>query len=178
MYRSRYFARLIRVAARWQAIHHESKPTDILPRVHRILVGYDGSEGGRRALTRAIADAQESRAHLTVLSVFDVPLEPEAPRNFGTLDDISDREGTALSAPQDVVAQLTDARDQLSRAGLRGDLMWAAGPPADVIVETAREVHADVIVVGDHHHGFLARAFGADVGAAVQREANCQVVLA
>jgi nucleotide-binding universal stress UspA family protein len=146
--------------------------------VRRILVGYDGSAGGRRALTRAIADAQESHAHITVLSVFNVPLEPDAPRNFGTLDDISDNEGARLSAPQDVVAQLTDARDQLAKAGLRGDLMWAAGPPADVIVETARGAHADVIVVGEHHHGFLARAFGADVGAAVQREASCEVVLA
>jgi len=125
-----------------------------------------------------MADAQELHAHITVLSVFNVPLEPDTPRNFGTLDDISDRESAPLSAPPDVLAHLTDARGQLSQAGLEADLIWAAGPPADVIVQAARQVRADVIVVGEHHHGFFARAFGADVGAAVEREAGCKVVLA
>lgn len=146
--------------------------------MRRILVGYDGSAGGRRALTRAIAEARESHGRLTVVSIFDVPLEPDGPRNFGTLDDISDREQAPLSAPPEVVAQLTDARDQLSAAGLKPQLLWAAGPPGHVIVEIARQVHADVIVVGEHHHGFLARALGADVDAEVQREAGCEVILA
>jgi hypothetical protein len=43
----------------------------------------------------------------TVLSVANVPLDPDAPRNFGTLDDISDREDAALRPPPDVVAHLT-----------------------------------------------------------------------
>ena len=47
-----------------------------------------------------------------------------------------------------------------------------------MIVETARRIHADVIVLGEHHHGRLASFFGADVDAEVQREAGCQVILA
>ena len=50
--------------------------------MRRILVGYDGSEGGRRALDRAVAEARPHR-RLTVLSVLNIPLDPGVPRNFG-----------------------------------------------------------------------------------------------
>jgi nucleotide-binding universal stress UspA family protein len=146
--------------------------------MRRILVGYDGSEGSRRALDRAIGEAQTSRARITVLSIFDVPLDLDAPRNFGTLDDISPLEGAPLSPPPDIVEHLSEARDRLAAAGVDGELTWAAGPPGDVILETARRMHADVIVVGEHHHGFLARHLGGDVGAELQKDAHAEVILA
>jgi nucleotide-binding universal stress UspA family protein len=146
--------------------------------VRRILVGFDGSDGGRRALDRVVAESHKSRAHVTVLSVVNVPLDLDVPRNFGTLDDISDREGAALGPPPDVVAHLTEARDRLNAAGLDAELRWAAGEPAHVIVETARGIGAQMIVLGEHHHGFLGKVFGDDVDAGVQREAGCEVILA
>jgi nucleotide-binding universal stress UspA family protein len=146
--------------------------------MRRILVGYDGSSAGRRALDRAFAEARESHGHVTVLSVADVPLDLSVPRNFGTLGDISTRGGSPLSPPPDVVAHLTEARDRLAAAGLDADLAWAAGEPGREILETARRIRAHVIVLGEHHHGFLGNLFGADVDAAVQREAGCQVILA
>jgi nucleotide-binding universal stress UspA family protein len=146
--------------------------------MRRILVGYDGSSAGLRALDRAVAEARESRGHVTVLSVADVPLDLSVPRNFGTLGDISAREGSALSPPPDVVAHLTEARDRLAAAGLDAELAWAAGEPGREILETARRIRAHVIVLGEHHHGFLGNLFGADVDAAVQREAGCEVILA
>ena len=146
--------------------------------MRRILVGFDGSDGGRRALDRAITEAQGSKGRITVLSVAAVPLDPNVPRNFGTLDDISARERAALAPPPDVVAHLEEAGDRLSAAGLSADLTWAAGDPGRTIVETARRIRASVIVLGEHHHGFLAGLFGADVDAEVQREAGCDVILA
>jgi nucleotide-binding universal stress UspA family protein len=146
--------------------------------MRRILVGYDGSSAGLRALDRAVAEARESRGHVTVLSVADIPLDLSVPRNFGTLGDISVREGSALSPPPDVVAHLTEARDRLAAAGLDAELAWAAGEPGREILETARRIRAHVIVLGEHHHGFLGNLFGADVDAAVQREAGCEVIFA
>lgn len=144
----------------------------------RVLVGYDGSDGGRRALERAVAEARESHSHVTVLSVVSMPLDPTEPRYFGTLDDIAPDEGAALSPPPDVVAHLTEARDILAAAGIDADLAWAAGEPGREIVETAKRIHARTIVLGEHHHGFLAGLFGGDVDAEVQREAGCDVILA
>jgi nucleotide-binding universal stress UspA family protein len=146
--------------------------------VRRILVAYDGSDGARRALDRAIAEARDSGGHVTVLSVEEVPLDPSVPRNFGTLDDISDREGAALTPPPDVVSHLAEASERLGAAGLDADTTWAAGEPGQVIAETARRIGADVIVLGEHHHGRLASFFGSNVDADVQQQAGCDVILA
>jgi len=146
--------------------------------MRRILVGYDGSNGGRRALERAVQEARTVGGRVTVLAVVNMPLDPDGPRNFGTLDDISDREGEALSPPPDIVHHLTEAGDQLAKDGIDAELQWGAGEPGSVIVETARRIHANVIVLGEHHHGFLGQLFGADIDAEVQREAGCDVILA
>jgi nucleotide-binding universal stress UspA family protein len=146
--------------------------------VKRILLGYDGSAGGQRALERAIEEAEKTHSRIIVVSVLNVPLDPDVPRNFGTLDDISDREGEAHGPPPDVVEHLAAARDRLAEGGIDAELTWGAGPAGDVIVEAAERLRADVIVVGEHHHGFLARFVGADVGADVQRAAGCDVILA
>ena len=60
--------------------------------MRRILVGFDDSDAARRALDRAIAEARERNARLVVLSVFEMPLDPQVDRFFGTLDDIADWE--------------------------------------------------------------------------------------
>jgi len=146
--------------------------------VRRILVGYDGSDGGKRALERAIAAAHESHGRVTVLSVANAPLDLDVPRNFGTLDDISADEGKALPPPPDVVAHLTEASERLASAGLEANLIWKVGDPGRAIVESAKEIRAQVIILGEHHHGLLGNLFGADVDAAVQREAGCAVILA
>ena len=146
--------------------------------MRRILVGYDGTDSGRRALDRAIEEVRTTGGRVTVLSVLGVPLDPTVPRYFGTFDDISDREGAASTAPPEVVGHLTEARDVLATAGVDADLEWAAGEPGGVIVETARRIRADVVVIGEHHRGLLGRVFGADVDAAVEREAGCSVILA
>jgi len=146
--------------------------------VSRILVGYDGSDGGRRALERAVSEARGSHARITVLSVANMPLDPDGPRNFGTLDDISAREGGPLAPPPDVLAHLNEAREILLAAGLDPELAWAAGEPGREIVEAAKRVGAREIVVGEHHHGFLSAVFGGRVDEEVQREAGCKVIVA
>ena len=52
-----------------------------------ILVGYDDKDHARHALERGIAEAKRTGAHLVVVSVLELPLDPNAPRNFGTLGD-------------------------------------------------------------------------------------------
>jgi nucleotide-binding universal stress UspA family protein len=144
----------------------------------RILVGYDGSDGARRALGHAVDTARSRHGRITVLAVAEMPLDPQGPRNFGTLGDIAAWEGRELEAPPEVLQDLADARERLAGAGVACELAWAAGTPARAIVDTASAMHADVIVVGEHHHSMLGRLFGADTAEEVQREAGCEVVLA
>jgi nucleotide-binding universal stress UspA family protein len=144
----------------------------------RILVGYDGSDGARRALDRGVEEARAHHGHITVLAVAELPLDPEGPRNFGTLGDIGAWEGRALEAPPEVVDHLADARDRLAQARVRADLAWATGTPARAIVDTARDLHARLIVVGEHHHSLLGRFFGTDTAEEIQRHAGCDVLVA
>jgi nucleotide-binding universal stress UspA family protein len=144
----------------------------------RILVGYDGTASGRRALELAAQEARARHARLTVLSVVELPLDPSVPRAYGTLDDISPEEGEALHAPPATVEHLTEARGLLAAVGVDADLVWAAGEPAAEIVDTAKRLNARAIVIGERHHQLLTRLFGGDVDGEVQREAGCTVILA
>jgi nucleotide-binding universal stress UspA family protein len=56
--------------------------------------------------------------------------------------------------------------------------MWAAGEPGNAIVEAARDAKVDTVVLGEHHHSFLAGLFGSDVAAAVERELGSAVIVA
>ena len=145
----------------------------------KILVAYDGSASSKRALDRAIEESRASQAHVTVLDVAEMPLNPDEPRYYGTLDDFAGNEGDPLAAPPDVVDHLTEARDHLASAGIDAHLAWAAGLPAREIVSTAKRIGAKTIVLGEHHHGMLSKLFGTDVDAEVEREApGCTVILA
>ena len=119
-----------------------------------ILVAYYGSPSSRRALDRAIAEARDSHTRITVLSVAEMPLNPDAPRFFGTLYYIAPGEGEALAPPPGVVAHLTEASDILASAGFDPDLAWSAGEPG-ARPRHAEAIRARTIRLVEHHDGFF-----------------------
>jgi nucleotide-binding universal stress UspA family protein len=145
--------------------------------VSTIVVGYDSGAPASRALDRAIEEARKSRAQLLVVAVAEMPLNPEGPQNFGTLDDTPARM-TPLVEPAELEPVLATARERIESAGLTAEYMWAAGEPASAIVDAARDRGAELIVVGSHHHGLFARVLGPDVATQVKRDAGCDVVVA
>jgi nucleotide-binding universal stress UspA family protein len=146
--------------------------------VSGVLVGFDESVAAGRALERGIEEARARHSRLVVLSVFEVPLDPQVDRYFGTLDDVADWEGQPIAPPPELVGLLAQARERVEGAGLRADFMWAAGEPGRAIVDAARDARADVVVLGEHHHGFVAGLLGKDVAAEVDRELGSTVILA
>jgi universal stress protein A len=141
-----------------------------------ILVGYDDKDPAKRALDYAIEDAKSSHGRLVVIAVAEMPLNPEGPQNFGTLDD-SPARMIPLVAPPELEATLVRARETVEAAGLEADYVWAAGDPSSEIAGTARDRGADLVVLGAHHHSGLARFFGADVAAGVEQELGANVVV-
>lgn len=111
-----------------------------------IVVGYDGAEPAARALDRAIEEARSVHGKLLVVSVAEMPLNPEGLQNFGTLDDSPPR--LVLIEPAELEPLLEEARVKVAAAGLSGDFVWAAGEPASAIVGAAKERHARLIVLG------------------------------
>jgi nucleotide-binding universal stress UspA family protein len=140
-----------------------------------IVVGYDGHDTAQRALDRAIEEAKSASSKLVVVAVEEMPLDPEGLQNYGTLDDSPPR-SLPVVAPPELDATLAKARERIEAAGLTADYVWAAGEPAGEILGAAKERHATLIVIGEHHHGFFGRLLGSDVTGEIQRDAGCDVI--
>jgi nucleotide-binding universal stress UspA family protein len=141
-----------------------------------IVVGYDDAEAAKRALDRALEEAKANGTGLVVVAVVELPLDPEGPQNFGTLDD-SPARMIPLVVPEELEPVLAHARGRVAAEGVSADFLWAAGDPANVLVDVARDRGASLVVVGSHHHGFLAKLVGTDVAAEVKRHAGADVVV-
>lgn len=141
-----------------------------------IVVGYDDEEPARRALDRAIEEARQRQAEIVVVAVAEMPLDPEGPQSFGTLDD-SPARMIPLVVPPALEPVLASARERVEAAAITADFLWAAGEPAAAIVAAAQDRGAALVVVGKHQHGFLTRFLGTDVAAEVERRAGCEVLV-
>ena len=141
-----------------------------------IVVGYDGEDPADRALERAIEEARSAHAKLVVVAVSEMPLNPEGPQNFGTLDD-SPARMIPLVQPEELGPVFEEAQDRIAAVGLKADYVWAAGEPSNAIVAAARDHDARLVVLGSHHHSWLSRMVGGDVAAQVKRDAGCDVLV-
>lgn len=140
-----------------------------------ILVGYERNETAQRALDRAMELANERHAPLLVFVVHEAPVDPTGPRAFGTLGDGNPMVGPFPELP-DIHALLEEARDRVQDGAVaKADYAWAIGEPASLIVETAKDNGAQLIVVGHRHHSILGRVFGTDVAAEVEKHAGIPV---
>ena len=122
-------------------------------RARHILVGYDGSEAAQRALDAA-ADFAGYGSVLSIASVAD---------------------GAKASGAS--TRLLDEARERLLWRHVPARFVEAIGDPAEMLVETARELGADLVVVGRHNHGALKRLVLGSVSASVVRQAPCDVLV-
>ena len=139
----------------------------------KILLAYDGSETGQKALIESGAMADWGRAEIVLMAVmpppaafiggeggvYDVGLEEEERREYqGILDD--------------GVRRLAEAGHKAS-----GELL--VGEAVVEIAEGARRIGADLIVVGHKHlDGWAARWWKSSVSKALIAHAPCSVLVA
>jgi nucleotide-binding universal stress UspA family protein len=131
----------------------------------RLLVGYDGSDGGRDALAlaRVLGLAEESSA--VVVAV--MPYGP-LPVRFVEL------ESDAAAAAEPL---LDEARKQL--AGLEVETRaFGGGSPAGVMTDLAERREVDSIVVGSPHRGPVGRTLIGSVAEGILHGAPCAVTVA
>jgi nucleotide-binding universal stress UspA family protein len=148
-----------------------------------VVVGYDGQGHSDRALDRAIETVKASGGTVIVVVAEEMPpVAYEATTPFGTAYDASMFELQTQIPDPDLpfpgVQEILDrATERLAAAGVAGESTWAIGDPAQVIVDAAREHGASKIIVGGHAQGFFARVFSEDIGAEVERDAQCDVIV-
>ena len=160
-----------------------------------IVVGFDESEAGTRALDRAAELAEALSASLVVVSV-GVDVMPVAAAAMGsavgpvfipaplpeTVMTPEQREhgapvASAISAEEMAERMLASARSRLAGRRLAIDYVAAGGDPAERLLELADERQAEMVVVGARDHGFFERLLARPVEDTVARRCKRDVLL-
>jgi nucleotide-binding universal stress UspA family protein len=133
--------------------------------MHRILVGYDGSESGGHALDKAIELARLYNCPMTVLTAADQPYE--------------NSKGDVTAAADEGRARWL-AEQGVERARLAGiaqvDSRIPIETPADALVHAAREGY-DMVVVGHRGHRPIREFFLGSTAKDVVDRLECSVLV-
>jgi nucleotide-binding universal stress UspA family protein len=160
-----------------------------------IVVGYDGSDAGERALARAAEIADAFSARLVVVSVSESPHVPVPAPAFEPTPELVPpaaagpvATGGTVPLPEPAPAppepeelarrQLERARMSLASRRVEAEYVVELGDPAERLLEVADQRDAGLIVVGSRERGFLERLLGRSVDEAVARRSERDVLLA
>jgi nucleotide-binding universal stress UspA family protein len=131
-----------------------------------IVVGVDGREGGRDALSLAGRLALLAGGDLVAVRVlpFDYYVSHAGAPPFASM------------AEPDAKREV---EDELAKAGLTARIrVMGDSSPARALHRVAEEERADVIAVGSTHHGRIGRVFAGDDAAATLHGSSCPVAVA
>lgn len=135
----------------------------------RVLVGVDGSAAAQRALRWAIHEARRRRAHLDVVTAWDLPYVAGSLAPTPVFDSAAFETGA-----KELVEQAISAEDI---SGLAHPICPIAvhGSPTTVLL--ARAAGVDLLVVGSRGHSALKRALIGSVATQVSHHAPCPTVV-
>lgn len=133
-------------------------------------MGVDGSPASHKAARLAADVAGRFGAGLTLAYVVPRLLLP--PDAYGLT--VAEVEAEHRSHADEVLGQ---ARAALGEAGAAAETSVLYGPPAEALVEAAGAVGADLVVVGSHGHGAVARVLLGSTTDRVVHLAGCPVLV-
>ena len=128
----------------------------------RIVVGVDGSEGGRRALRWAIGEAAARGGTVQAINAWRWDAE----------DRPLDRNDDQVEAEKLLLHEIGSVPN---RVGISVASEAVEGRPADVLTAAARD--ADLLVLGSHGHSRVWHTVLGSVTEECVRYANCPVVV-
>jgi nucleotide-binding universal stress UspA family protein len=136
----------------------------------KILLAYDGSHDGRKALDQAADLARLAGAEVVLLAVIDVGI------------DVAVAEGVSIgSAVESQLAQmqqmLAEGAARLAALGIRATTRVETGQAGERIVATAREIAADLIVLGHRQHSLWSRWMKEPVGPFLLQDPPCNLLI-
>ena len=133
----------------------------------RILVGYDGSNAGKKAFAKALDLAAGDNAELYVLTVVHPP----------EIGDDVEGEAVIESSRAYHKTLLAPLKRPVSAKGVKGHFEVAVGHPAEQIIYHADRCKADLIVVGDRGRSKFVRLLLGSVSKQVVQYADRAVLV-
>jgi nucleotide-binding universal stress UspA family protein len=138
----------------------------------RILLAYDGSESGQKALLDGLDIAQWSHADLHLIAVMP-PTTPIIAAEGGIYD--SELEDQMKKKYQGI---LEDGLRRLANSGYPAKGEVLVGDSVEVIIGQARKIGADLIVVGHKHlDSWAARWWRGSRSPALIEHSHCSVLV-
>jgi nucleotide-binding universal stress UspA family protein len=128
----------------------------------RILVAVDTSETSKLVVARAVELARATGAKLRLVRAVSVP-PPLAPPGV-LMAPAEQPEAVIASAEASLRAVLAEVPEEL-----RDGCVVELGAAPDVICSVARAYDAEVVVIGAHKYGVLARVLGTTAAKVVNR---------
>jgi len=132
-----------------------------------VLVGADDSRTARRAVEAAVEIAQMSSGRLHIVTAFEST-------SFSTSTDGGEFNG--LTTESDVDALLQVLSFIARKKGIEPVLHAAKGDPAEVVINTANKISADLVVVGNRGMKGVRRVLGS-VPNSIAHGAACSVLI-
>ena len=142
-----------------------------------ILIATDGSEFGRTAAENAceLAAGRQDIA-FTIVSAYETPASVAAEPYVGTPEMYQQLiDGLRLLAERAVDEVKSIVEQRFPNASVT--TVVEMGRAAEVILDAADRVKADLVVVGSHGHGFWGRSLLGSVSNAVVHHARCPVLV-
>jgi nucleotide-binding universal stress UspA family protein len=141
---------------------------------HSIVVGTDGSETAKQAVSQATELAKSIGATIHLVSAYEpVPeqrLRDEAKQAPGDLQ-------WMVNQREDVDATLEEAASSIREAGIEVEIYARQGDPADSILDVAEERGSDLIIVGNKGMTGAKRFLLGSVPNKVSHHAPCSVLI-
>jgi nucleotide-binding universal stress UspA family protein len=135
----------------------------------RILIGIDGSKSSEATVQALVAQIGPRDVEVRVLHVV-------APPSSFTPPEMAVDYASELREQMEEARGIVDrAANTLRNAGFRVDTSVRKGDAREIIIDSAAEWHADLIIVGSHGHKGLQRFLLGSVAESVARHAPCSV---
>jgi nucleotide-binding universal stress UspA family protein len=147
------------------ALQEQGAMSTSIPR--HILVPHDFSDTAEHALSLATALAEKLGAHITLMHAYEIPAYP---------DSVMMTAEVAASIRRAAQGALEGVAARARRPGVEVQAILREGRSWSEINATAKETHADLIVMGTHGRHGLARALIGSVAEKVVRTAPCPVL--
>lgn len=145
-----------------------------------ILIADDGSQASRRAVRWAANNLPVADKRVVLLHVAAPPATPMSGSGLVAPDVLAMNTGDTGDTGQELVAEIKENLTQTRKqANLPPDtelrVVW--GDPATEIVVVAKELNADLVVMGSRGRGFLGRVILGSVSSHVVHHAGLPVLV-
>lgn len=171
-----------------------------MPEIKNVVLAYDDSEGGKKALKVAkemtgnlegvrlfVAHVFEEKMRTETVESSERPVEPLPINNFPAdgiqVPPLAFEQGAIDKSEHAIITHsseqaLEQAKSELGPLGGNIEYTVLDGNPAECIVDYARDVRADLLIIGQSGNAGIKRKLLGGVSQKVANNAPCHVLIA